>query len=1675
MCTTLPSDVGLDHILIKSKKIDLKVSREIITQLMYQEKNKTATVLPQPVNDPSYFIPVVDVIDLFFEAENKLWNRIVNSPFPISQSFDQNSLASTSSFNLLSSFNQEANQYETNVHKLIGEAFLRHGKSSQAIHEFFIKLDPRRCCVHCREVSANIPGLLRRVSQSGVNNTKEGKKGQSSRTNYPTPRQQSVQKLSENEERIYRHALRCAFRPFLSCPIEEPSTTPQQNGNRRSFTRKPSTSSPIDNVNIEQSMLFATLARSFQISPTLHDKLREELRSKRAQDKVMEDDLTDQLYRLEANDCHFYQRQFFANSDYYEEWRSLELERLTKLINKWCPDFKHIKAYKINVFDAHSAFTILADKFLKMDLDEKIDNAAADSRTRAFTSILTAVSQKLLKEFGLRYGVGELFRKVTILEKMIKHLDYTDWYLISLNNVLMQTMEYVEENYRLLVRKERQLIEDSIKTLHKSIEYGFLKIYSLYPKNISEHGVQLLLILLQKVLQIKVYFQFWDKEENPNINEMLELYNKLAVVENYKTIKLRAELECYKDGVNYDSTQSANTLRYVLQNMKKCLQTFQDLCSKCPMLVEKCPNIINNVASNLYKEFMKDVKELCLSNTKTIQVSQIDYEMMGLAFRLHTLDKDWVRYIRPSEQKWRINYKVVLHVVIRAITEYIYEQIPNYIISDKLQVLDLSENLPSPPEPVPAMLQQPTPHKVQHSHSSAFTNVLMLRNKLRKGSAISIEGNMKAYSDPDLLRRTSIGTDIDEEVSPDILSTASSNLHPVHHVDDVLNHGESFNSDIGTDRNDSTLKQDVILENEIEERAESLVNDILIKISSPNQHLTDFLSTESIVSDLLEDVVERVACFLNQEGCESKKSSAIDRTGGSYTQVDVHFSPVVENDLANEVQFDENPHNIGVVRKRPSSQPLLWESIKEGSKISGSFASRYSMDGPITDSPRAHSYPKDYMFFTSAAPNSHKANKIGSESHVGNKTQNTSNNVENSNSSLPHQKQSSKNSNSSEHSSSSKTKANHEPSSEGAHFDPDDKLIHLPSNGLIMTTSSLTDILTACARLISFSTTVCKLILPSSNDNNNNKAPVGKELQKHYENIRKDTFSKVATSVKDVLKMYVSTLVSLDVCGSKSFKENKRFDSHLLQEVRRNRSEGIPGCRHCLTTRNEETDDEPCVILNRLIYGSLGGWELVTKEMCFRINDVHSLIKLLPCIQKKAAESLNVDINLLLQKRDANNEDDASYCTYGPSDTPVWYPSFQQLCFDLKAAEEYMNKVLHLQVKLLTFRAMDVFKKLFDALFPLPLHERTIEQHMSTCMSHLQSQMKFFRHTLYPECVSMVTLEVWKSVLEKFHVLIDELHDTKDDPRMKGRKLQSLLMIAMNRVMAGQQLHSLFYNEMRTITFRLSLFHMPLEKLCRIYGTLQSFQVHQIVREASPEPTFEELVYTINVSLKSLGRPSFPGNAFTDLLTKNEAWVDRLSMLFGFNIEFSSSVRLKLIARRFLQRNIMMRVGESRRHFRRRDQDVAMSPHPSDPKASYHAPVNVGGQTIDLIQKDERRQTGSNRSWENGFSTFGSTSSSSDQDRTPVNSVESDTEDFVSSEYVFYTFQTESGPPDVEVVGKLYAIVRAEGEWIINATKEDIIAIYKYAYRTERTNEITAFFRSNGIPRPHVRSLSCRW
>ena len=65
---------------------------------------------------------------------------------------------------------------------------------------------------------------------------------------------------------------------------------------------------------------------------------------------------------------------------------------------------------------------------------------------------------------------------------------------------------------------------------------------------------------------------------------------------------------------------------------------------------------------------------------------------------------------------------------------------------------------------------------------------------------------------------------------------------------------------------------------------------------------------------------------------------------------------------------------------------------------------------------------------------------------------------------------------------------------------------NIPRNGLIMTTSSLTDVLILCTQLISFSKTVCSLVLPSSD---RHQLGITKEVQQQYNDSRADTLVKV--------------------------------------------------------------------------------------------------------------------------------------------------------------------------------------------------------------------------------------------------------------------------------------------------------------------------------------------------------------------------------------------------------------------------------------------------------------------------------------------------------------------------------------------------------------------------------------
>ena len=59
-------------------------------------------------------------------------------------------------------------------------------------------------------------------------------------------------------------------------------------------------------------------------------------------------------------------------------------------------------------------------------------------------------------------------------------------------------------------------------------------------------------------------------------------------------------------------------------------------------------DILALVSKELYLQFMRDVKELCVRRTNVIETEEIDYELMGLAYQLAKLDKEWKYHIKEK-------------------------------------------------------------------------------------------------------------------------------------------------------------------------------------------------------------------------------------------------------------------------------------------------------------------------------------------------------------------------------------------------------------------------------------------------------------------------------------------------------------------------------------------------------------------------------------------------------------------------------------------------------------------------------------------------------------------------------------------------------------------------------------------------------------------------------------------------------------------------------------------------------------------------------------------------------------------------------------------------------------------------------------------------------------------
>ena len=346
-----------------------------------------------PKRDSALFVVVEQAFGLLQVVERSEWEKIVRSPLPVysdqsASSFSPSPPGQTpqhggSFLSLEMSFDDSFS--DSSVHSIlpeqqfvIAQAILKHGQCTADTYNYFLKLDPKRCCAPIKKISpadqTNTVSHFQCVPNISKGPETDKKKGKVTKQKNTKMKIKPDKILSPKEELIYKHALLCAQYPVLCFPVPVKSSESRNRFSREDdavynfIRRRNSVLSPTDSIAIEREALYAIMRRAFAIGSRLHNQYEQDvIRSIPGRDpsKALLIELINQLNQLESNSNLFYSPSVFENLDVYQEWRSMKIDSVKSLINARWPENDLIQAQKISRFNAHEEYTVILTKLLQ--------------------------------------------------------------------------------------------------------------------------------------------------------------------------------------------------------------------------------------------------------------------------------------------------------------------------------------------------------------------------------------------------------------------------------------------------------------------------------------------------------------------------------------------------------------------------------------------------------------------------------------------------------------------------------------------------------------------------------------------------------------------------------------------------------------------------------------------------------------------------------------------------------------------------------------------------------------------------------------------------------------------------------------------------------------------------------------------------------------------------------------------------------------------------------------------------------------------------------------------------------------------------------------------------------------------------------------------------------------
>ncbi|KAI8512555.1 hypothetical protein Bbelb_091940 [Branchiostoma belcheri] len=1085
--------------------------------------------------------------------------------------------------------------------------------------------------------------------------------------------------------------------------------------------------------------------------------------------KLLVEELVGQLSILENNSHQFYSPQAFLSTNAYDFWQQTERQNITRLIGKFWhfalpPPLPSTHKY---LRDHHTDYKNLMAKLIKYEEACKEDlSSSGEDKPQ---SILSSTSKRLLKEFSLRYGVGELFSRIVYLEHLTNNLEqsWDTWYIQHVTESLSKIMEIlpVHAGTMVTVKQELTVLENSVMLLHGQCGNAFTRIKRLFKENKPPHAVASLIDLLEVVLNVK---ELLTGRKMRGVQKWLVQYAKERLALSYERHKTLAQNELKLH--TYGPGLSPKLLNILLINIRDEIQDYKE---NFQQVFSKYFDMVQLAATEYYSFFMEDVVTMCEQGLGSPDIEQ-DRLMLSLAYRLNQLDEDLANYIHPSQQRWRRSFLAQALHWLEVMKEDVQTLVVQAVGADKYKPLTvMDKNIPT--KVMLHHLRSRVGRSLTPSLHSAFNSVTS-----------SITSSPKMHT-PNSASSTPKPPSSEGTLSPnqerEKMSIASM-LIEVSTVENIADDSQEKNgdtpvsnaADATTTSSESTLV-DTQIQPDLQQHS---ANSTLVAEDSGNKTPKTVKRDKQSSRGTVESADYGMDLDSSEDSCSS------DDEFRFFEDYQKDQKSATQRTAASGSEDNSEDQHVGL-------PPLEFVSLMEGFQGFSSSDMPIKRPEALAASSKSKDSKVDRTLGTDTVKEGQSRTSNSADKPLPEGLQNGidrdrtySGSVDDSFASL-----------------SSFDTATDSDSREG-------KIKVLPLS------ASYVDVICMIRRAAEFVETLCKvlcpdesILVPISEVETDAEEVIGQQdgledAHKLVTDIRYGLYQKLLQVFSSVLCLYGDNLLCLDLCATPDHVARELLGTmmvlHLMGEKE---NYATWGCRHMLTGMTS------CFqYLSKQANYLCDSFEPVTEEMCVRINNIHALLDVLPKVDEllhKAVGSISCKDS---RCQDAINEDYVvvDLCTPGTPSTSPWtdsdrdgtghssstpHPSpTRQVSNGHRSAGEgspgqraserrsssgqrsgkrgnrsayvpyravavchvrwHLHRVRNGLIRLLAYKINLFFHQALSLLLSLPLYGYTIQQRLQPLVEFLSNHFQACSDWLYSDCVPKLQKSIWELIVKDF-------------------------------------------------------------------------------------------------------------------------------------------------------------------------------------------------------------------------------------------------------------------------------------------------------------------------------------